>query len=170
MTPPKPRPAISQADYQRLSQFRYLIRRFLEFSQVQANEAGLTPRQLQVVRRVAEMDQLQQAIEQAARHFGRLDCLINNAGTHPPATTIDDTSIADVERLMRITRDDTMTSLVHAKLTLAQTDYDNLELQASSSPLHYSATHALLFVLILTMQLQASQLECHARFSPFSGM
>ena len=74
------------------------------------------------------------------------------------------------DRLMRITRDDTMTSLVHAKLTLAQTDYDNLELQASSSPLHCSATHALLFVLILTMQLQASQLECHARFSPFSGM
>ncbi|TIX08644.1 MAG: MarR family transcriptional regulator, partial [Mesorhizobium sp.] len=36
------RPAISQADYQRLSEFRYLIRRFLEFSQVQANEAGLT--------------------------------------------------------------------------------------------------------------------------------
>ncbi|CAL8465261.1 g4796 [Coccomyxa elongata] len=33
------------------------------------------------------------------------------------------------DRLMRITRDDTMTSLVHAKLTLAQTDYDNLELQ-----------------------------------------
>lgn len=41
------------------------------------------------------------------------------------------------DRLMRITRDDTMTSLVHAKLTLAQTDYDNLELQACSlsSPL-----------------------------------
>ena len=49
MTPPKPRPAISQADYQRLSQFRYLIRRFLEFSQVQANEAGLTPRQHQAL-------------------------------------------------------------------------------------------------------------------------
>ncbi|TPJ45921.1 helix-turn-helix domain-containing protein [Mesorhizobium sp. B2-7-1] len=49
MTPPKPRPAISQADYQRLSQFRYLIRRFLEFSQAQANEAGLTPRQHQAL-------------------------------------------------------------------------------------------------------------------------
>ncbi|RVD28266.1 MULTISPECIES: helix-turn-helix domain-containing protein [unclassified Mesorhizobium] len=43
------RPAISQADYQRLSEFRYLIRRFLEFSQVQANEAGLTPRQHQAL-------------------------------------------------------------------------------------------------------------------------
>ncbi|MDG4879957.1 helix-turn-helix domain-containing protein [Mesorhizobium sp. WSM4884] len=47
--PQKPRPAISQADYQRLSEFRYLIRRFLEFSQLQANEAGLTPRQHQAL-------------------------------------------------------------------------------------------------------------------------
>ncbi|PBB95439.1 helix-turn-helix domain-containing protein [Mesorhizobium sp. WSM3862] len=47
--PKKPRPAISQADYQRLSEFRYLIRRFLEFSQLQANEAGLTPRQHQAL-------------------------------------------------------------------------------------------------------------------------
>lgn len=47
--PQKPRPAISQADYQRLAEFRYLIRRFLEFSQLQANEAGLTPRQHQAL-------------------------------------------------------------------------------------------------------------------------
>ncbi|MER9326217.1 helix-turn-helix domain-containing protein [Mesorhizobium sp. M0488] len=45
----KSRPAISQADYQRLSEFRYLIRRFLEFSQVQAEDAGLTPRQHQAL-------------------------------------------------------------------------------------------------------------------------
>ena len=47
--PQKPRPAISQADYQRLSEFRYLIRRFLEFSQIQAEDAGLTPRQHQAL-------------------------------------------------------------------------------------------------------------------------
>ena len=47
--PQNPRPAISQADYQRLAEFRYLIRRFLEFSQVQANDAGLTPRQHQAL-------------------------------------------------------------------------------------------------------------------------
>ncbi|TGP49282.1 MarR family transcriptional regulator [bacterium M00.F.Ca.ET.230.01.1.1] len=48
-TPKKSRPTISQADYQRLSQFRYLIRRFLEFSQIRANEAGLAPRQHQAL-------------------------------------------------------------------------------------------------------------------------
>ncbi|MEZ2330469.1 MarR family winged helix-turn-helix transcriptional regulator [Mesorhizobium sp. RCC_202] len=48
-TPKNPRPEISLADYQRLSEFRYLLRRFLEFSQVQANDAGLTPRQHQAL-------------------------------------------------------------------------------------------------------------------------
>jgi DNA-binding MarR family transcriptional regulator len=47
--PEKPRSAIKPADYQRLSEFRYLIRRFLEFSQVQAEGAGLTPRQHQAL-------------------------------------------------------------------------------------------------------------------------
>lgn len=47
--PKKSRPTIKQADYQRLSEFRYLIRRFLEFSQLQAEDAGLTPRQHQAL-------------------------------------------------------------------------------------------------------------------------
>lgn len=51
---------------------------------------------------VADMDQLKQAIDRVATHFGRVDCMINNAGSHPPATTIDDTSIEDVENLMRL--------------------------------------------------------------------
>jgi hypothetical protein len=40
------------------------------------------------------------------------------------------------DRLMRLARDDVMTSLVQAKVRLAQTDYANLELQActKSSP------------------------------------
>ncbi|MGX5827516.1 MarR family winged helix-turn-helix transcriptional regulator [Mesorhizobium sp. 43Arga] len=47
--PKKSRPTIELADYQRLSEFRYLIRRFLEFSQLQAEDAGLTPRQHQAL-------------------------------------------------------------------------------------------------------------------------
>lgn len=39
----------SQADYEALSQFRYLIRRFLEFSQDAAKAEGLTPRQHQAL-------------------------------------------------------------------------------------------------------------------------
>lgn len=47
--PSKSRPAISTSDYQTLSQFRYLIRCFLEFSQNKARGAGLAPRQHQAL-------------------------------------------------------------------------------------------------------------------------
>jgi DNA-binding MarR family transcriptional regulator len=47
--PQKRRATIEQEDYQRLSEFRYLIRCFLEFSQVQAHAAGLTARQHQAL-------------------------------------------------------------------------------------------------------------------------
>ena len=34
--------------------------------------------------------------------FGRLDCLVNNAGWHPPAMTIDQTSVEEFEKLLRL--------------------------------------------------------------------
>jgi NAD(P)-dependent dehydrogenase (short-subunit alcohol dehydrogenase family) len=51
---------------------------------------------------VAETRQLRDAIERAAAEFGRIDCLINNAGWHPPATKIDETRLEDLERLIRL--------------------------------------------------------------------
>jgi NAD(P)-dependent dehydrogenase (short-subunit alcohol dehydrogenase family) len=41
-------------------------------------------------------------IDGAATHFGRLDCIVNNAGWHPPAMTIDQTSVEDYEALLRL--------------------------------------------------------------------
>ena len=46
--------------------------------------------------------QLKQAIEQTVAQFGRLDCIINNAGQHPAAMTIDETSVEFMQELMRI--------------------------------------------------------------------
>lgn len=46
--------------------------------------------------------QLKDAIEKTVAEFGRLDCIINNAGAHPPATSIEDTSIEEMEALMRV--------------------------------------------------------------------
>ncbi len=51
---------------------------------------------------VSEPQQIKSAIEQAVQMFGRLDCIINNAGTHPPATSIDETDIELMEGLMRL--------------------------------------------------------------------
>ena len=44
-----PRPKLSQSDYTALAEFRYVLRRFLDFSEKAAREAGLTPRQHQAL-------------------------------------------------------------------------------------------------------------------------
>lgn len=51
---------------------------------------------------VGRHEQLKEAIDNTVAEFGRLDCLINNAGVHPPAMSLEDTSIEDMEELMRI--------------------------------------------------------------------
>lgn len=42
------------------------------------------------------------AVAATVKRFGRLDCIVNNAGWHPPAMTIDETSLADFEQLLRL--------------------------------------------------------------------
>ncbi|MFV0446516.1 MAG: SDR family NAD(P)-dependent oxidoreductase [Planctomycetaceae bacterium] len=51
---------------------------------------------------ISQPHQLHGAIDVVATRHGRLDCLINNAGAHPPATSIEATRIEDVEALFRL--------------------------------------------------------------------
>lgn len=51
---------------------------------------------------VSDPEQLRQSIESVAQRFGRVDCIINNAGLHPPATRIDDTSLELMQSLMQL--------------------------------------------------------------------
>ena len=51
---------------------------------------------------VTDPRQIEAVIAETVRRFGRLDCLINNAGWHPPAAEIDDIAIDDFERLLRL--------------------------------------------------------------------
>lgn len=51
---------------------------------------------------VSDVEELGAVINEVVRQYGRLDCLINNAGAHPPATRIDDARLEDVESLMRL--------------------------------------------------------------------
>lgn len=46
--------------------------------------------------------ELRRVIDDVAARWGRIDCLINNVGVHPPATSIEDTSIESLEELLRI--------------------------------------------------------------------
>ena len=41
-------------------------------------------------------------IDGTAERFGRLDCIVNNAGWHPPTMAIDETSVEDYEKLLRL--------------------------------------------------------------------
>ncbi|CAN5778149.1 SDR family NAD(P)-dependent oxidoreductase [soil metagenome] len=51
---------------------------------------------------VRSSDHMAEAFDNVVGHFGQLDGVINNAGWHPPAMTIEETSLADFEDLMRL--------------------------------------------------------------------
>ena len=46
--------------------------------------------------------EMQRLIDTTAAQFGRLDCIVNNAGWHPPAMPIDQVSLDDFEALVRL--------------------------------------------------------------------
>ena len=51
---------------------------------------------------VTREQDVRELIDGTIQRFDRLDCLVNNAGWHPPAMTIDETSVAEFERLLRL--------------------------------------------------------------------
>src|ERR1051326_3738154 len=55
-----------------------------------------------VVCDVTQLDDLQDLITQTATQYGRIDCLINNAGWHPPHKPIDEFSIQEFRSLLEL--------------------------------------------------------------------
>ena len=53
-----------------------------------------------VVCDLTDGSQLRSLVSETVDEFGRLDCLINNAGWHPPDTSIDDFTVDDARNLM----------------------------------------------------------------------
>ena len=51
---------------------------------------------------VTDASQLQALVDAALGAKGRIDCVVNNAGWHPPAQTIDDTTAADCRKLFEL--------------------------------------------------------------------
>lgn len=49
----------------------------------------------------SEVD-MQPLMNAAMARFGRIDVLVNNAGWHPPAMSLDETSVEDFEKLLRL--------------------------------------------------------------------
>ena len=51
---------------------------------------------------VTSESDVQSVINAAVDQHGQLDCIVNNAGWHPPPVSIDDISVADFESLLRL--------------------------------------------------------------------
>lgn len=51
---------------------------------------------------VSDTDDIKKLIEYTVSKFGQLDCLINNAGWHPPHKPIDDFSVQDFQDLLTL--------------------------------------------------------------------
>jgi len=51
---------------------------------------------------VASQPDMESLVAVTCQRFGRLDCMLNNAGWHPPTMTIDQTSVDDFEALLRL--------------------------------------------------------------------
>jgi len=49
---------------------------------------------------VSKTDEIKNLIDETVKQFGRIDCLINNAGWHPPHKPIDDFSIDEFRELL----------------------------------------------------------------------
>jgi L-fucose dehydrogenase len=70
---------------------------------------------------VTEPEQIRALIDETIRRFGRLDCLISNAGWHPPASDIADVSVADFEDLLRLNLTSTFAGCKYALPHLERT-------------------------------------------------
>jgi L-fucose dehydrogenase len=51
---------------------------------------------------VADGQQVQQTIAALAEHFGQIDCLINNAGIHPPDTPLEEMPLEQVQHVFAV--------------------------------------------------------------------
>jgi NAD(P)-dependent dehydrogenase (short-subunit alcohol dehydrogenase family) len=51
---------------------------------------------------MSKVDDIKKLVDFTASKYGRIDCLINNAGWHPPHKTIDDFSVDDFRSLLEL--------------------------------------------------------------------
>lgn len=70
---------------------------------------------------VASSQQIGDAVEQVVARFGKLNCLVNNAGIHPPDTPIESMSPEEAMRVMQINFASTYACSYHALRHLRKT-------------------------------------------------
>lgn len=97
---------------------------------------------------VTHPEDIRAVIEQTVRRYGRLDCLINNAGWHPPAADVSDISIQDFEALVRLNLTSTFAGCKYALPHLERTKGTIINMASmvgllgQAQAAHYCATKA----------------------------
>lgn len=85
------------------SQVVFCARNVAEGEAVAAEVTARGPGRAHFVRcDVGRADELRALVEHTVQTHGRLDCLINNAGWHPPERAIDDFSVQDFRDLLEL--------------------------------------------------------------------
>jgi NAD(P)-dependent dehydrogenase (short-subunit alcohol dehydrogenase family) len=92
---------------------------------------------------VSKVDQVKRVIDETLRLHGRLDCLINNAGWHPPHRPIDDFSEQDFRDLLELNLVSIFAACRHALPHLRKTKGNiiNLSSLVGSMGQHYATTY-----------------------------
>jgi NAD(P)-dependent dehydrogenase (short-subunit alcohol dehydrogenase family) len=74
-----------------------------ELNRTQGSAAATTTNRALFVRTdVSVVADLEQLVSETVDAFGRIDCVLNNAGWHPPHKVIDDFSVDDMQNLLQL--------------------------------------------------------------------
>lgn len=91
---------------------------------------------------VTRESDITRTIDTAIDRFGRLDCLVNNAGWHPPATSIEQTTVADFEQLLRLNLTGAFVACKYAVQHLRRTRGNIINISSEVALLGQSASAA----------------------------
>jgi len=92
---------------------------------------------------VSKVDQVKRVIDEAVKRHGRLDCLINNAGWHPPHKPIDDFREQEFRDLLELNVVSVFAACRHALPHLRKTKGNiiNLSSLVGAMGQHHAATY-----------------------------
>ncbi len=92
---------------------------------------------------VSKVDQVKRVIDEAVKRHGRLDCLINNAGWHPPHKPIDDFSEQEFRDLLELNVVSIFAACRHALPHLRKTKGNIINLSSLVGQMgqHHAATY-----------------------------
>jgi NAD(P)-dependent dehydrogenase (short-subunit alcohol dehydrogenase family) len=121
---------------------------------------------------VRETDDIRNLIEATVARYGQIDCLINNAGWHPPHKPIDDFAVEDFRDLLNLNLVSVFTSCKFALPHLRQTKGNiiNMSSLVAAMGQHHASTYVATkgAITALTKALAVDEAPHHVRVNSVS--